>query len=190
MTRQAAIFLDRDGVLIHDVRHLSKLEDIQIYTDVPKGLGQLHSTGFKLIMVTNQSGVARGYFPETFIRQSFEHINQSLSSHGVTLDHMYYCPHHPSGQKPYNIRCDCRKPGPGMIKQACEDYEIDLPGSFMLGDKICDIELAINSNITGLLLQTGQGESESMNVASKYPATPVLRTFTQAVNFILEKSNL
>ena len=186
MATHPAIFLDRDGVLIHEVHYLSNLEEIHVYDDVPPGLKRLKEANFKLIMITNQSGVARGYFSESFVIRSFEKINRVLTQESVELDAMYYCPHHPNGQEPFNIRCDCRKPQPGMIRQACKDHEIDLMLSYMLGDKFCDIESAVNSNIKGILLTTGYGSSQMAQVISQYPETTICQNFTQAVNFILK----
>ncbi|MBT4289215.1 MAG: HAD family hydrolase [Deltaproteobacteria bacterium] len=152
---QAAVFLDRDGVLIHDVDYLSDLKDIHIYEDVPEALSKLKKAGFLLIMVTNQSGVARGYFDEKFVEASYGNIQASLQNQSATLDGMYFCPHHIIGRPPYNIKCNCRKPLPGMILEAEKQFNIDLSRSYMLGDKLCDVELAKNSRTVGLLLKTG-----------------------------------
>ncbi len=188
MADRPAIFLDRDGVLIHEVCYLSDLREIRMYEDVPSGLKRLKRSGYKLIVITNQSGVARGYFRESFVHRSFEKINRILAQDCVQLDAMYYCPHHPDGRRPYKIRCDCRKPEPGMIRAARREHNIDLARSYMLGDKICDIELALNANVKGILLETGFGSQQSARVGSRFPKTPIFPNFSQAVNFILKET--
>ncbi|MBT4090185.1 MAG: HAD family hydrolase [Deltaproteobacteria bacterium] len=188
--QRKAIFLDRDGVLIHDVHYLSKLEDIQIYPDVPKGLRRLQDFGYLLVVVTNQSGVARGYFPQKFVRECHDRINQLLEVHQVQLDHLYYCPHHVSGLPPYNLKCDCRKPAPAMIQQAEKELNLCLQASVMIGDKRSDVELAINADIKGILLTTGQGASTSQSVAQDYPSIPIFPSFTQAVDYIIEAADI
>jgi len=177
---QPTVFLDRDGVLIHEVHYLSDLQQIRIFADVAQGLTRLKDAGFLLIMITNQSGVARGYFNEDFVQEVYQNINESLH-----LDAMYYCPHHLKGHAPYNIPCHCRKPKPGMIEQAMSDFTIDPSKSFMIGDKLCDVELASNAGITGIQLLTGHGVEEEEKVRSKFPQTPIFPSFSQAVDFIL-----
>ncbi len=183
-----AVFLDRDGVLIKDVNYLSRLEDISIYDDVPEGLISLKKNGFKLIMITNQSGVARGFFDESFVYETYNFLNNIFSKSGVSLDDLYFCPHHQQGKPPYNIKCDCRKPAPGMIEKASKKHGIDCQRSFMLGDKKSDVELAYNSGTRGILLRTGKGDSEAASVAELYPEVPILDTFSDAIDFILKNS--
>ena len=184
-TRQKAVFLDRDGVLIHDVHYLSRLEDIKIYPDVPPGLRRLKEAGYLLVVVTNQSGVARGYFPETFVSECHTAINQYLLPHEIQLDRFYHCPHHIDGNSPLNIRCECRKPSPGMVFQAQEELNINLDESYMIGDKLSDIQLAVNANLQGILLTTGQGTDACQAVAESCPDTPVFSSFLAAVKYIL-----
>lgn len=190
-TIKPAVFLDRDGVLIHEEHYLSKLEQIQLYDDVAEGLKKLKEKGYLLIMVTNQSGVARGYFNRAFVESAYQKVNQDLSAAGVSLDKMYYCPHHPKGNGPDNIVCDCRKPEPGMILQACEEYhskfdiKIDLKHSFMIGDKLCDIKLAEHAGVTGIQVRTGHGEEEAEKVEAAFPNTPIFERFSGAVEYIL-----
>ncbi len=187
---EKAVFLDRDGVLIPDVHYLSDLKLVELYPDVPTGLKRLRASGFKLIVVTNQSGVARGFFTEEFVRQAYDEINRLLEKSMIQLDCLYYCPHHPQGKKPYDIVCNCRKPAPGMIRQAVGDHNIDTSLSYMIGDKMSDIELAINSNLPGIWLKTGYGKEAAAAVSAKYPQTPVFENFSQAVDSIVSRSSL
>ncbi len=179
-----AVFLDRDGVLIHDVHYLSDLKQVHLYPDVAAGLQTLRKKGFKLIMVTNQSGVARGYFDEDFVIETHKYLSSLLLDYGVSLDAEYYCPHHLSGKPPYNKQCNCRKPGPGMIQQASKDHDIDCNLSFVVGDKLSDIELAVNTNSKGILVTTGHGADHSTKVRAKYPQIPIVNSFTEAVLYI------
>ncbi|MDH5561130.1 MAG: HAD family hydrolase [Deltaproteobacteria bacterium] len=188
MTKKPAVFLDRDGVLICEKNYLADLNQVQFYKDVPDGLCRLKDMGFLLIVITNQSGVARGYYPESFVYEVFEHINQLLEPYHITLDAHYYCPHIKDGIEPYNIDCDCRKPKPGMINQALKDYPVDLKRSFLIGDKISDIALAKNTGLSGIQLITGHGKEHSMEVRHSYPETPILKDFHTAVEFIAAKN--
>lgn len=179
-----AVFLDRDGVLIKDVNYLSHLSQIEIYDDVPVSLKKLQSLGFKLIVVTNQSGVSRGYFTEGFVLETHKMINQLLEPYHIQIDDFIYCPHHPDGQIPYNLDCNCRKPNTGMIDKARAEHKIEVEGSFMIGDKPSDIELAINAKLTGILVETGYGLNTSHLVADKFPEVPQFASFQDATNYI------
>lgn len=182
--QNCAVFLDRDGVLIEDVHYLSSLDQIKLFPDVPEGLRQLRTLGVKLIVVTNQSGIARGYFSESFVHESHACLSESLAKFGVTIDDFYFCPHHRDGHPPLNIECDCRKPATGMLLQAAKDHDIDLEKSFVIGDKTSDVELAYRSGAKGILVKTGKGVSESETVAERFPSAPILETFHDAVHLI------
>jgi D-glycero-D-manno-heptose 1,7-bisphosphate phosphatase len=181
-----AVFLDRDGVLIHEVQYLSDLKDIELFTDVPESLKQLREAGYLLIMVSNQSGVARGYFDEDFVKRANAKLNRLLRIHGAELDHMYYCPHHPLGNPPYNVACDCRKPAPGLVIDSIQRFSINPLKSYMIGDKLCDISLARNSLLEGLLVRTGHGNKECQKVIQSYPETAIFNTFAEATSHILQ----
>ncbi len=183
-----AVFLDRDGVLIEDVHYLSKLEQVSIFDDVPKSLSLLSQNGFKLILVSNQSGVARGYFDEAFVQKTHKHLNQLLADHNVKLDATYYCPHHIAGNDPYNIKCACRKPAPGMILKAAQEHRIDVSMSYVIGDKTSDIELAENTGCKGILVTTGHGSEHSSTIRSKFPHIPIVNSFSEAVAIIINHS--
>lgn len=182
-----AVFLDRDGVLIHDVHFLSDINDVMIYEDVIESLKRLKENDYLLILITNQSGVARGYFDEDFVNKTHEYLNRKFAEDNVQLDGVYYCPHHVDGKPPYNKKCSCRKPEPGLIKQAKIDFDIDLSKSYMIGDKLCDVELAINSGVRGILVETGKGASEKAEVLQSYPETTIVPNFSGAVDYILKK---
>lgn len=155
MQKIKAAFFDRDGTLIKDVNYLSNLDDIQI---LPKAIllcSCLQNLGYKLFVVTNQSGVARGYFDEDFVNKTHNHITKLFKKEGINLEKFYYCPHHPYRAKDpkYFKSCFCRKPMPGMIFKAEKDFDIDLNKSLMFGDKLSDIQSGIIAGCKSFFIQ-------------------------------------
>jgi len=149
----AAVFLDRDGTLIREVNYLTALEQIEILPSVAPALRCLRTHGFKLVMVTNQSVVARGALSEGGLQTIHAEIVSRLAQDDAVLDAIYYCPHHPTeGLGEYRIVCDCRKPKPGMIRRAAEELAIDPALSYVVGDQLTDIELAGAVGATGILV--------------------------------------
>lgn len=153
---EKVLFLDRDGVINVDTGYLHRLSDLEWVTGIKEGLALAVQKGYKLIVVTNQSGVARGYYKEDDVNRLHQQMNEELSAAGAPISHFYYCPHHKEGRVPaYAIDCDCRKPKPGMLLQAMEDYEIDRDTSFLIGDSKRDIEAAQAAGIRGYLFEGG-----------------------------------
>ena len=138
---KAAVFLDRDGVLIEDVHLLTRPEQVVIPPGVPAALRALGEAGFKLIVVSNQPVVARGLASEAEVRAVHTHMESLLQSAGAPpLDGIYFCPHHPNATlAAYRVDCDCRKPRPGLFRRAAAELDIDLSASFAVGDRITDI---------------------------------------------------
>ncbi len=135
-----AIFLDRDGVIVEDSGYISSPGELVLFPDVIPVLKKLQHF-FRLLVVTNQSGVARGYFTEEDLFAINERIILMLADYGVGLDAIYYCPHHPEvGKDEYRIECECRKPKPGLLRLAAEEFGIELAKSFLIGDKDIDIQ--------------------------------------------------
>lgn len=135
-----AIFLDRDDVIVEDTGYISSPEEIILFPDVIPVLKKLQNS-FRLIVVSNQSGVARGYFTEEDLFAINERVIQMLDDHGIGLDAIYYCPHHPKiGKDEYRVECECRKPKPGLLRLATEEFNIELDKSFLIGDKETDIQ--------------------------------------------------
>lgn len=153
--KKPAVFLDRDGVLNEEISYISKVDDLHIFPYVQSCVRKIHELGYFVIVISNQSGIARGIIEEEIILE----INNKLKTE-TGVDAIYFCPHHPKGivQK-YAIQCECRKPGIGMIKSACKDYEIDLEQSFMVGDRASDIKTGINCGIKTILLESGYGSA-------------------------------
>lgn len=143
-----AIFLDRDGTIIKDKIYLSKPEEVEFINGVDIALKKFFLNNYMLIVISNQSGVGRGYFGIEDVEKVNEHIRQVLLSRAVPIFDFYYCPHYiGSLLKEYDIKCDCRKPSPGLIFQAAKDHDIDLSESFMIGDKESDVLTGMNAKL-------------------------------------------
>jgi D-glycero-D-manno-heptose 1,7-bisphosphate phosphatase len=154
--RKPAIFLDRDGVINHDQGYLYRLEDFIWIAGAIATIRYFNTAGYWTFVVTNQSGVARGYYQESDVRQLHLWINQQLAKEEAQIDAFYYCPHYPGAPlTAYNYVCNCRKPKPGMIQQAFAEWPVAVEQSFLVGDKQSDIECAHNAGIPGYLFTGG-----------------------------------
>ena len=183
---QKAVFFDRDGTLIREAHYLSQLEDIELLPGAVECLKALKEAGYFLALVTNQSGVARGYFPEDFVYEAYAYIQRLLEPQGAALDALAYCPHHVKGTvEPYNVSCDCRKPEPGMIRQLADEHDLDLHGSWVFGDRDCDVELAVNAGALPGLVLTGYGAGEKEEVLKRFPQTQVAKDLFEVKRLVL-----
>jgi D-glycero-D-manno-heptose 1,7-bisphosphate phosphatase len=154
--RAPALFLDRDGTLVHPRHYPSRPEDLRLYDGLDPYLRCLRESGFRLVVVTNQSGIARGYFTEADLRQMHEHLAAQLARMGVRLDAIYHCPHHPDGAIPeLAVRCTCRKPQPGMVLQAAADLGLDPRRSWLVGDILDDVEAGNRAGCRTILVDLG-----------------------------------
>jgi len=164
-TKQPAIFLDRDGTMIEEVDFLTSESDIDIYPFTVEALTILRELGYLLIVVSNQSGVARGYLTEQRVMEINEEIFRRLEEQGARPDFFFYCPHHPEAENEiYRVDCNCRKPKTGMIDTALQMVDIDLSKSFSIGDKLSDVSLAQNVGGRGILVLTGYGQLEEARI--------------------------
>jgi D-glycero-D-manno-heptose 1,7-bisphosphate phosphatase len=156
-----AVFFDRDGTLSREigyVNHLSRFEPFPFAVDAVRAVNAANRLA---VVVTNQAGVARGYFPESLIEKVNRVLLDRATSSGARIDAIYYCPHHPSaGSPPYRKECDCRKPKPGMLHRAAKELDIDLSKSWVVGDRKGDLELAWNVGARACLVKTGYGLGE------------------------------
>ncbi|HEY6024943.1 MAG TPA: HAD family hydrolase [Pseudolabrys sp.] len=149
--RRPAAFLDRDGVLNVDHGYTHRPEQLEWIGGAPEAVRLLNEAGYFVFVVTNQSGVARGYYDEDAVKSFHSNMQESLAAHNAHVDAFYYCPHHPEGTiKPLAVRCRCRKPGPGMLEQAAREWPIELATSFLIGDKEEDMAAAGAFNIRGV----------------------------------------
>ena len=184
MKKNKACFLDRDGVLIEEVNYLSSPDQVHVFPESIRALILLRKNGYKIIVVTNQAGVARGYFTEKGISIVHSEIDRQLELHDLSVDAYYYCPHHPEGTVDgYNIECDCRKPKPKMILQAVKDFNIDLENSFLIGDKISDLLAAKNAGCSAALVKTGHGLEHTEK--AQLQNFPILKNIEDAVKYFL-----
>jgi len=149
-----ALFFDRDGVINIDTGYVYQREIFVWVDGAIDAIRVAKKAGYLVFVVTNQSGVARGYFTEQHVKDLHEWMNQTLRQHGTLIDQFYYCPHHPDGiLYEYAISCNCRKPLPGMILRAVTEWQVDTGRSFLVGDKESDMEAAVNAGIRGLLFR-------------------------------------
>ena len=151
-----AFFFDRDGTLNVDKNYLYRIEDFEWLGDAPQAIRWANDHGFLVIVITNQSGVARGYFAEDDVRRLHAWMNDDLARFGAHIDAFYYCPHLPDGSvTAYAKECDCRKPKPGLIERACADFRIDRGMSVLVGDKPRDVECAEAAGVRGVRFEGG-----------------------------------
>lgn len=162
MIQRKAVFLDRDGVLIEDVNLLTLRNQVRIYKETPEALKVFNSLGYLLFVVTNQTVVARGLVTEEDVEELNSFIGKMLfEKSGCKIKHFYYCPHHPEATLPqYRIKCECRKPRPGMLLQAAKEYNLNLVSSFMIGDRISDIVAGYKAGCTTILVKTGMHQAK------------------------------
>ena len=155
------VFLDRDGTLNEEVGYVNHIDRFTLLPRVAPAIRLLNYHEFKTVVITNQSGVARGYFPESLIHLVHKKMQDLLSTGGAHLDGVYYCPHHPDvGNPPYRQRCRCRKPGTGLVEEAVREMDLDCSQSYMIGDRGVDIEFGHLIGAKGILVLTGYGKGE------------------------------
>ena len=147
-----ALFLDRDGTLIQEKHYLHRIEDVTIETDVIPALQKFIAAGYKLIIITNQSGIGRGYFTEADFQNVQEHLIQELEKHAITITQTYHCPHVPEDL------CACRKPSPNMLLNAMKDHNLSPENCTMIGDNITDVQAGQNAGCKTVLVTTGHGK--------------------------------
>jgi D-glycero-D-manno-heptose 1,7-bisphosphate phosphatase len=165
--KHIAVFLDRDGTINVEKEYLFRAEDFEFIDGAPEAIGKLKEAGYLVIVVTNQSGVARGYYSLSDVDTLHEYVQQELARHNAVVDAFYVCPHHPEqGSGEFLRACDCRKGAPGMLLKAASDYTIDLSRSYMVGDKIADIEAAENAGCQPIMVMTGYGRVESKKLTA------------------------
>ena len=169
---QPAVFLDRDGTMVQDVGYLSRLEDLHWFPWTIEAVRLLHRAGFLLCVTTNQSGIALGFCTDAFVRRVHEEMSAAIEAAGARIDGWFYCPHHPQAAiDALRVECECRKPRPGLVRQAQERFDIDLTRSFVIGDKAADVGLAESVGARGILVRTGYGESELVRHNGHAPGT-------------------
>lgn len=182
-TKVPAVFLDRDGTINVEKHYLYRVQDFELLPGAGEGIALLTQSGYRVVVVSNQSGIGRGYYTETDVHHLHHHLDQILKPFGAKIDAYYFCPHHPEhGQDEYQHECACRKPLPGMILQAAADLNIDLEQSFMVGDKLVDIEAGHAAGCRTFLVRTGYGAG----IAEQNPVVQVCDDLLAAAKWITQ----
>jgi len=168
-----AVFLDRDGTINEEMGYINHLSRFKMFDFAPEAIRLLNESGFKVFVVTNQSGVARGYFDEKLVKKIHQNLIEKIKKAGAHIDEIYYCPHHPQeGQGPYRIDCECRKPKTGMIQKAKEAFNLDMSQSFMIGDRYKDVEFGRKAGMKTIMVLTGYGKGEYTYQKEQWPQMP------------------
>jgi D-glycero-D-manno-heptose 1,7-bisphosphate phosphatase len=182
----AAVFIDRDGTLIEEVGYLDRPERVVLFPYSIQAIAALNRAGIRVVLVTNQSGVARGFFPEEMVGRVHDHIADLLAQGGARIDAYYYCPHHPDGKLSHDAkRCDCRKPGRGMVDRAVRELGVVPEQSYTVGDRWLDVGLARTVGARGVLVRTGYGLTEEHRRPDGLAADVVVDNLVAAVSWIL-----
>jgi len=186
-----AVFLDRDGTMIEDVGYLDSLSRVAFYPWTVDTIRMLNRVGLPVVVVTNQSGVARGLFSEAFVAATHRLMDARLAAGGARVDGYYYCPHHPSGSvQVYARPCACRKPGRGMIDRAVGDLGLDAARSFVVGDSWSDVGLGRAVGARTILVRTGSGAADAALPAEGLTADAVVDNLAAAASWIIRHLNL
>ncbi|MFZ0050362.1 MAG: HAD family hydrolase [Desulfobaccales bacterium] len=177
-----AVFLDRDGTINEEMGYINHLSRFRVFPQAAPAIRRLNEAGLKVVVISNQSGAARGYFPPAFVEEVQRHLSQLLADRGARLDGLYVCTHHPSA------RCSCRKPNTELILRAARDLDLDLKRSYLVGDRYIDVQTAANAGVKGVLVLTGYGRGEFEFIRSQSAVQPVYvaRDLEAAAAWILE----
>jgi len=183
-----AIFFDRDGTLSHEIGYVNHLSRFRLLPYAVDAVRLVNGSNRLAVLVTNQAGVARGYFPESLIHEVHAHVRAAMEAGGARFDGIYVCVHHPSvGAPPYRCDCDCRKPKPGLLRQAEKDLGADLARSWMIGDRHGDLAVAWAVGARSAMVKTGYGQGELQWNSARWPRPPdlVAENVLEAVERIL-----
>jgi D-glycero-D-manno-heptose 1,7-bisphosphate phosphatase len=188
--KRRAVFMDRDGTISEEIGYVNHPARYRVFPYAGEAVRLLNEAGWLAVLVTNQAGVARGYFTEDLVGAVHGLLEAELKQKGARLDAIYYCAHHPSvGEPPYRYDCDCRKPRPGLILRAATDFNIDLAQSWMIGDRYSDIELAHNAGVRSAFVLSGYGRGEWEYQRATWKSEPdmVAEDLLEAVRTIVKE---
>ena len=185
------VFLDRDGTINQDIGYLNHPDQLELIPRAADAIRLLNDAGFLVVVITNQAGVAKGLIPEEQLPAIQEAFFSLLQKEGAEIDGYYFCPHYPEGSvEKYTCSCECRKPAPGLLLKASEDMDIDFKRSYVVGDKVSDVQLAHNVGATGVLVLTGYGRDELNRYPEDYaPSHYTCNDLYDAVQWILKQNN-
>lgn len=183
-----AVFLDRDGTVNEEAGYLTELSKLRLVPGSGLAIRRLNEAGFKVVLVTNQSGVARGYFPESLVHEAHVRLEEMLRADEARIDAIYYCPHHPTaGNSHYTLDCDCRKPRTGLVERAVKELAIDINRSYMVGDKWSDIEFGQRAGVHAVLVMSGFAPDDPGNERPDRVKDPdfLAHSLAEAVDWII-----
>ncbi|NOX88225.1 MAG: HAD family hydrolase [Calditrichaeota bacterium] len=187
-----AVFLDRDGTIIEEMGYINHFSRIRIFPFAIEAIQLFNRSGFKVVIVTNQAGVAKGYFSEELLLEMNQWMKDQLRKKGAVIDGIYYCPHHPKeGSPKYKVDCNCRKPKTGLVEKAVKDLNINIKESFVIGDRPTDVELANRLQIPSIFVLTGYGLGDYVKTKGALPVKPkiIFNNILQAAQFIINYDN-
>jgi len=189
--KRPAVFVDRDGTINEQMGYINHPSRFVILPGVPEGIRLLNENNFLVIVVSNQSGVARGYFPIDLVYEVHDIMRATLKEKKATIDGIFFCPHHTQGVVPeYRLACGCRKPKPGLVEQACASFDIDMSRAYVVGDRFSDMELAYRLNINGVMVKTGYGLGDIAYVMpGKQKPNHIAQDLHHAARWIVERES-
>ena len=188
--KRPAVFIDRDGTVNEQMGYINHLSRFVLLPGVPEAVSLLNKNNFLAIIISNQSGVARGYFPIELVNEVHAYMKTALKKKAAYIDGIFFCPHHPQGTVPeYAQECDCRKPKAGLIHQALDSFDIDMSNSYVVGDRHLDIELAQCAGLRGVIVKTGYGLGDITHILPQSQLRPdcIAQDLLDAVKWIVEK---
>ncbi len=188
--KRPAVFVDRDGTINEQMGYINHVSRFTFLPGTAEAIKLLNIHRFLVIVISNQSGVARGYFPIELVNEVHSRMKTMLEKEGAWVDAVYFCPHHPSGNvAEYRKACDCRKPATGMVRKAIDRFDIDLKSSYVIGDRLSDIEMAERLDLKGILVRTGygRGEIEYLLPGSTLRPVYIADDLLEAVKWIIKR---
>ena len=188
MTKQPAVFLDRDGTINEQMGYINHISRFVLLPGVGQAIRKLNDRHIPVVVVTNQSGLARGYFPPSLLDEVHKKMDKQLAVDGAHIDGLYICPHHPEAkEEQYRKACNCRKPKTGLLEQAAVDLNLDLTKSFMVGDRWSDLKCGVAAGATSILVLTGYGRGDEQFIGPQQKIQPamVAEDLNVAVDWII-----
>ncbi|MFP7755712.1 D-glycero-alpha-D-manno-heptose-1,7-bisphosphate 7-phosphatase [Thermodesulfobacteriota bacterium B35] len=185
-----AVFLDRDGTINEQMGYINHISRFRLLPGVGPAIRRLNEHDIPVVVVTNQSGLARGYFPEALLGRVHDLMREQLAAEGARIDGLYICPHHPEAKEErFRLACDCRKPRTGLLEQAAREMDLDLARSFMIGDRWSDLECGARVGATPILVLTGYGRGDHAYIGPTRTLQPALvaEDLGMAVDWILAR---
>ena len=190
-TGRPAVLLDRDGTINEQMGYVNHLSRFQLLPGVARAIRSLNEAGLPVVVVTNQSGLARGYFPESLLEAVHAELHRLLAREGAHLDGLYICPHHPEAREErFRLDCNCRKPRPGLLERAAAELGLDLGRSYMVGDRWSDLRCGAAVGATTVLVLTGYGRGDAAYVGPGQTVQPdhVAEDLEAAARWILDRT--